>query len=232
MRVAVITPYYRERPEFLRQCHDSVAAQSHPCLHVMVADGHPLAELDDWDIDHVKLPRCHADIGSTPRLIGSFHAIGLGVDAVAFLDADNWYRPDHVARVLEVQRATGADFVSSGRMLCRLDGSLLMPCPTTDPDRFIDTSCMMLMRGAFPVLSNWSLMPPYAHVVGDRVMLQHIKRSGARTAHSAEMTVFYRCGKEGPYLYAGEPVPPGVTPAPDYLPAMIRWVADGNPPLY
>ena len=33
----------------------------------------------------------HGDIGSTPRLIGSYHAIGLGVDAVAFLDADNWY---------------------------------------------------------------------------------------------------------------------------------------------
>jgi glycosyltransferase involved in cell wall biosynthesis len=231
MRVAVITPYYRERPEFLKQCHDSVAAQSHPCLHVMVADGDPLAELDDWDIDHVKLPQCHADIGSTPRLIGSFHAIGLGVDAVAFLDADNWYRPDHVASMLEMQRATGAGFISSGRMLCRIDGSLLMPCPTTDPECFIDTSCMMLMGAAFPVLANWSLMPSYAHVIGDRVMLQYIKQSGAKRAHSPEPTVFYRCGKDGPYRYLGEPVPPGVVPPPDYGAAVARWIADGHPPL-
>jgi len=53
MRVAVITPYCGEPIEFLQQCHDSVAAQTHPCLHVMVADGQPLVEIDDWDVDHV-----------------------------------------------------------------------------------------------------------------------------------------------------------------------------------
>ena len=198
---------------------------------VMVADGYPLAALDEWDIDHVKLPRCHADIGSTPRLIGSVHAVGLGVDAVAFLDADNWYRPDHIEKALEVQRKAGADFVSTGRMLCRLDGSEFGPCPTTHPDRFIDTSCMMLMRGAFPLLSYWTLMPSYAHVIGDRVMLHHIRQSGVIRAHSPEPSVHYRCGKDGPYRYLGEPVPPGVVPPPDYATAEARWVADGYPPL-
>jgi len=164
-------------------------------------------------------------------LIGSYHAIGLGVDAVTFLDADNWYRPDHVAKALQVQRAAGADFVSSGRMLCRLDGSMFGPCRSTDPDRFIDTNCMMLMRGAFPVLANWVLMPSYAHVIGDRVMLHYIRQSGAKRAHSPESTVFYRCGKDGPYRIRGETVPPGVVPPPDYGTAAARWIADGHPAL-
>ena len=99
-RVAVITPYYKEPLAQLRQCHESVRAQSVPCLHVLVADGHRRRRINHWQAEHVRLPRSHGDIGSTPRLIGSYHAIGLGVDAVAFLDADNWYGPDHIANLL------------------------------------------------------------------------------------------------------------------------------------
>jgi hypothetical protein len=76
--------------------------QSHACLHVIVADGFPREEVVRWPADHVILPREHSDIGSTPRLIGCYHAIGLGYDAVAFLDADNWYRDDHVAALVRL----------------------------------------------------------------------------------------------------------------------------------
>ena len=55
MQVAVITPYYRESLELLETCHRSVAAQVHECRHVLVADGHPQASLDDWPIDHLCL---------------------------------------------------------------------------------------------------------------------------------------------------------------------------------
>ena len=47
-RVAVITPYYKEPLAQLRQCHDSVLAQSEPCLHVLVADGHPRRRINHW----------------------------------------------------------------------------------------------------------------------------------------------------------------------------------------
>jgi hypothetical protein len=231
MRVAVITPYCRESLEMIRQCHDSVARQVHPCLHVMVADGFPLRELDGWPVDHVVLPRAHGDVGSTPRLVGCWHAIGLGVDAVAFLDADNWYDPDHVASLARLHDESGAPFLASSRMLCRLDGSVMGPCPNVNPETFIDTNCMMMTRGAFPVLSEWGLMAAYGHLIGDRIMLHHVRRAGVKRAFSGRPTVFYRCGKEGLYRQLNEPVPPGVEPRPDYERAFRLWVEDGNPPL-
>lgn len=231
MRVAVVTPYYKEPLEFLRRCHESVSRQSHPCLHVMVADGYPDEEVARWPVDHVVLPRAHNDVGSTPRLIGCYHAIGLGYDAVAVLDADNWYRDDHIAALVRLCDETGAAFVSSTRTLCRLDGSVMRTCHMTNPERFIDTSCMMFARPAFPTLAHWALMPEYGHLISDRIMLHHVKASGVRRAHNPEATVFYRCCKAGIYGVLGEPIPEGVQPAADCNGAMARWVEDGNPPL-
>ena len=231
MKVAVVTPYYKESLEVLRNCHESVARQRYPCLHVMVSDGNPRPELASWPIDHVTLPRPHDDIGSTPRLIGSYHAIGLGFDAVAFLDADNWYREDHIESLVRLHQTTGAGLVSSSRMLTRLDGSVMGPCPISDPGTFVDTNCMMVTRAGFRVLAQWVLMPPYAHLIGDRVMLYYFKQAGVRHAHSGAPSVFYRCGKDGLYRQMGEPIPAGVKPRPDYDSSFRKWIEDGNPPL-
>jgi Glycosyl transferase family 2 len=231
LRIAVVTPYCGEPLDVLLQCQRSVARQTYPCSHVMVADGFPNAALDQWAIDHIRLPRTHADIGSTPRLIGSYHAIGLGADAVAFLDADNWYRNDHIETLVDLHKKKDAAFLSSSRMLCRIDGSLMAPCPYMDPDKFIDTSCMMFMKDAFFVLAHWGLMPPYAHLIGDRVMLHHVKAASIPRAHSPETSVFYRCRRAGIYNDLGEPIPAGVAPMPNYQEAFARWAADGFPTL-
>src|SRR5215213_6211875 len=108
MKIAVITPYLRESLPILSNCHRSVRAQRTPCTHVMVADGFPADEVQTWELDHIVLPRSHADYGSTPRLIGSFHAVGLGFDGIAFLDADNWYHFDHLEILLNLHRRTAA----------------------------------------------------------------------------------------------------------------------------
>ncbi len=200
-------------------------------MHVMVADGHERKKLSKWPIDHVVLPKSHNDIGSTPRLIGCYHAIGLGVDAIAFLDADNWYSSNHIFSLINLCKSSGASFASSTRMLCRPDGSPFAECFQTDPDRFIDTSCMLFTKVAFPLLANWVLMPKYGHLIGDRIMLYHVVKSGLGRAHSFMPTLFYRCGKEGIYRALGMPIPMGVQPMPNYNEAFTRWVADGNPPL-
>jgi hypothetical protein len=230
-RVAVITPYYKEPLAQLRQCHDSVLAQSEPCLHVLVADGHRRRRINHWRAEHVRLPRSHGDIGSTPRLIGSYHAIGLGVDAVAFLDGDNWYRPDHIASLLAEMDQHQADFVSSSRTLCRLDGTVMGPCPLTDPERFIDTNAMLFGRGSFHLLHQWVLMPPYGHLIGDRIMLHHLKNAGLKRQHLNQVSVFYRCAKAGIYRQMKEPIPEGVQPRPDYETSFRQWESDGQPPL-
>ena len=230
-RVAVVTPYYREELDLLRQCHRSVRAQTMPCLHVLVADGRPRRRLRLWNAHHIVLPVSHGDIGSTPRLIGAYHAIGLGVEAVAFLDADNWYAPEHIAALMAARDQEGAGFVSSSRLLCRLDGTSMAVCPLTDPDHFIDTNCMLFGREAFHLLHEWVLMPPYGHLIGDRILLHHIRSSGLKRTHVPVASVNYRCGKEGLYRQLGQPIPPGVLPRPDYESALRRWVDDGHPAL-
>ena len=231
LRVAVITPYYKESKARLKTCHDSVTAQSYPCRHVLVADGHPKSLLNNWELDHVRLPHSHHDIGSTPRLIGAVHAIGLGVDVITFLDADNWYAPDHVAAVVKCIQSTNVAFVSTSRTLHDPSGLFLADCPNTHPDRFIDTNCMAFAEPAFGLLMRWVLMPSYAHVIGDRVMLQYIRESGLRRQHLNTHSVGYRCGKAGIYRQLGLPVPPGVEEPPDYASALAQWKADGHPSL-
>jgi glycosyltransferase involved in cell wall biosynthesis len=230
-QIAVITPYYDEDLNLLEQCHHSVLEQTLPCLHVLVADGKPKAAIDRWDAHHIVLPVSHADIGSTPRLIGSYHAIGLGVDAVTFLDADNWYEPEHLANLMAARLSHGAAFVSSGRMLCQLDGSPMGPCPLTNPDRFIDTNCMLFGRDAFPLLHHWVLMPGYGHLIGDRIMLHRVKESGVQRVHMPNPSVNYRSGKAGLYRLMNRPVPEGVQSRPDYEASFQKWIADGNAPL-
>ena len=229
--MAVITPYYKEPLDQLRQCHDSVLAQSESCLHVLVADGHPRRRINHWRAEHVRLPSSHGDIGSTPRLIGSYHAIGLGVEAVAFLDADNWYRSDHIANLLSEMDQHQADFVSCSRTLCRLDGSVMGPCPLTNADHFVDTNAMLFGRGSFHLLHNWVLMPNYGHLIGDRIMLHHLKQSGINRKHVNQESVFYRCAKEGLYRQMNNKIPPGVTRRPDYEASFQAWEDDGHPPL-
>ncbi|MDP9035238.1 MAG: sulfotransferase [Myxococcota bacterium] len=230
-KVAVVTPYFDEAPDVLLQNHESVSRQSHRCLHVMVADGNPRTEIDGWDVDHVVLPRNHNNLGSTPRLMGCVHAIEMGVDAIAFLDADNWYAHNHVSNLLALRELTGASFLASGRLLCRPDGSVMGPCPNTDVARFVDTSCMMFFSDAFDVLWAWGRMRPYAHLIGDRVLLRHVHEAGIRVAFASAPTVNYRCKRRGLYEQTGYPAPPRVEPRPDYERSFRLWQAEGHRPL-
>ena len=67
LRVAVITPYYLEPLEVLRNCYESVLSQTFPCTHFMVADGHPCEEVSSWAVEHIILPKPHHDLGNTAR---------------------------------------------------------------------------------------------------------------------------------------------------------------------
>src|SRR5262249_4891479 len=108
-RVAVVTPYHREPPEVLAKCRDSVRNQTYACTHVLVADGHPQRQMAHADALHIVLPLAHHDNGNTARMIGAMSAVNRGFHAIAFLDADNWYEPDHVARMVALHRRTAAD---------------------------------------------------------------------------------------------------------------------------
>jgi glycosyltransferase involved in cell wall biosynthesis len=125
MRVAVITPYYREDQNILRKCHESVRQQTHPCAHFMVADGFPREEISRWEVEHFILPKAHGDSGNTPRGIGSLSAMNQGYDAIAYLDADNWFYSNHIGAMVDLYGKTGAAVCTASRTIHRWDESLM-----------------------------------------------------------------------------------------------------------
>lgn len=209
MRVAVVTPYHLETRAWMQRCLDSVREQTHPCEHLIVSDGHPQDWIDAAGVRHLRLDRAHADYGNTPRSIGAQLAVAEGFDAIAFLDADNWYEPDHIARCVAEAEASGADFVAARRRFVREDGSVI-PFESAD-DRsgdHVDTSCMMLLFGAFHALPRWLLMPRPMAILGDRYFVQSLRADGLREARSsAAPTVNYLCTWADVYRAVGEDPP-------------------------
>jgi hypothetical protein len=223
MRVAVVTPYYREPRAWLQRCLDSVRAQTHACDQLLVADGHPQDWLDGAGVRHLRLDRAHADYGNTPRSIGALLAVSEGFDAVAFLDADNWYEPGHVAACVDLATRTGADVVTTGRRLVREDGSVI-PFELAEDlsGAHVDTSCLFLLFGAFHALPRWALMPKPMAMLGDRYFVQSLRAEALKEARVHAQTVNYQCGFADVYHAVGEPPPPF---AKDGLPMerLSRW---------
>jgi len=222
-RVAVVTPYFKEPEEFLRICHQSVLGQTYACEHIFVADGFPSASVASWNCRHIVLPASHADAGNTPRAIGSLSAAALGFDAIAFLDADNWYKPQHIRSLVDACQQSGAEVCGSGRDIHRLDGSLLLAGGEPgDGIAHIDTSSMLLTRPAFGLLAFWTLMPRHFAALGDRLFWTKAKNAGHPIALTRLPTVCYRTPYADHYLACGETPPPGAK-ATAFVGESIAW---------
>ena len=208
-RVAVVTPYYQEEMDVLRKCHRSVCEQTYPCVHFLIADGSPAASgISVWPAVHMLLSQSHGNAGNTPRGFGSLSAMYQGYDAIAYLDADNWYYPSHVESMVSLHRRTGAVVCTATRTFHRLDGSLMYTdVLESDGRRHVDTSCLFLTRAAFGILPLWSMMPKQLGPVGDRVIWDAILSRGFSHARDPEPTVAYRTQYHAHYLKNREPPP-------------------------
>jgi glycosyltransferase involved in cell wall biosynthesis len=209
-KIAVVTPYHKEAPALLSQGHRSVLDQTYPCTHIMVADGHPSPAVptDDRTL-HLVLPLGNADIGNTPRFFGAALAQSYGFDAVAFLDADNWYEPDHVASLLAAHEACGCPLIAAKRNFysdagVRLDFTEAME----DNNQHVDTNCWMIFKEAFDLLRYWRV-PKEFHWVGDRIFLQKAIHDRYRIGFTHHRTVNYRTRHAAHFRHAGLPVPDG-----------------------
>ena len=209
MRVAIITPYFQEPREWLERCLASVRRQTVACEHFVVADGHPQAWLDGAGVRHVRLDRGHDDYGNTPRAIGGQLAVSEGFDAVAFLDADNWFDPQHVATCLEAALRTHADVITARRRWVRADGSYMPITMGEDDDgSHVDTNCFFLMFGAFHTIPRWLLMPKPMTIWSDRFYLASLREEGLREAATERATVNYLCTWAAIFRSLGETPPP------------------------
>lgn len=229
MRVAIVTPYFKEPRDWLERCMSSVREQSHACDHLMVSDGHAQDWLDRGDIRHVKLDRSHADYGNTPRSIGAQLAVSEGYDAIAFLDADNWYEPDHVARCVDVASRTNADVVAAKRHWVRADGSRMQVRMGEDEDgSHVDTNCLFLLFGAFHTVPRWSLSPKPMAMWCDRFYLASLRQEGLQEAAVEVPTVNYLCTWAAIYRAAGE-TPPPFAKEPLSADGLRKWIQGMQP---
>ncbi len=211
LKIAVVTPYYKESAEILRQCHDSVRRQTYACRHILVSDGHPQAFLDNSkDAIHIKLPQAHGDNGNTPRATGGILAERQGFDAVAYLDADNWYEPNHIESLVAAASASGFSLAACKRRFVDLQGA---PLDVTEKDEelgnHIDTSCWLILRPAYHLLRTW-LMPKEFSPICDRIFFYKVMHDRLRIALTNSRTVNFRTQYVLHYRAAGVTPPPGL----------------------
>lgn len=224
LRVAVVTPYFRESLDILRRCHDSVRAQSYPCRHILVADGAGQREIDGWDVEHLRLTAPAADYGDTPRAHGGAHAAAQGYDAIAWLDADNTLRAHHVASLVARRAATGASVVFSGRTLHLPDGRLVPALDPADGRAHIDTSCMLFAGDIASMAAVWLAYPRPLSVIDDRLVGRILHARGFRFACTGALTTRYTVNYAYVYSSLGLPVPADARPEFDVRPA-ARFLA-------
>ena len=181
LNAACIIPTHG-RPGHLSRALDSALRQSLPPAEVIVAD-----DLDDgFTAAVVQVTALRTEIPMR-RILNRLHPGASGsrnagtaasrADFVAFLDDDDVWRPEYLARALAELDRTGADAVISG--LCRIkpDGSvqpIVIPPPEAIQERLFDKnfgvtgSNLVIRRSAFeriggfdpalPVFNDWDFL--------------------------------------------------------------------------
>ena len=208
-KIAVITPYFKEPLEILQKCHESVMSQNISATHFFIADGFPKEELGHWDIKHISLSQGHDDNGDTPRGIGGLLAEVEGYNYVAYLDADNWFHPNHLSSLLEELEKTGADVSCSFRTIHALDGSELIGVQDSDEItlQHIDTSCYLIKRSAFEALNIWLSIPKVLSPICDRIFYAYLQHKNFKLAYTKNKSVAFRSQYKIHYQMAGV-IPP------------------------
>lgn len=209
LKIAVVTPYHKEDDDMLRQCHLSVLGQSYPCTHILVADGHPKPQFGEQPRTmHVILPQANGDMGNTPRAIGGILADTYGFDAVAYLDADNWYDPTHIEGLIAAHEGNRkVPLISCKRRFYDLEGRQLHVTEADeDANRHVDTSCWIVFRPAFSLLRAW-LMPKVLAPSCDRIFLQKAAHERFQRYATDNRTVAFRTRYVFHYQAAGLPIP-------------------------
>ena len=205
-KVAVITPYYKEPDAELSRCLESVRTQTYSCDHFMISDGFPNHVVEGSSAIHLKLGVAHADNGNTPRYVGAMVALALGYDAVAYLDADNWYESNHIESLVRAQHLTRANAVCSLRNIYLPDGYKLSDCDEEDLNKsHVDTSCYLFTRDVEYLWHLFGQMPKDWGPVCDRVIFSAMQ--GNNIEWTSQRTLNFKSNYKRHFYRAGKPIP-------------------------
>jgi len=213
MRIAIITPYFREDFAQIAKCAESVAQQQGQVTHFLIADGNPMSGVDSLGVRHIALDQNHNDFGNTPRAIGGLLAASEGFDAIGFLDADNWLEKHHISSCMRTIALSPIepDFLECRRRWVRIDGSVLPYEALEDQNgSHVDTNCMLLLEGSIHAVGRWALIPRDLSFIGDRIFLKALRSEGLRCAINPDITINYLCTWANVFEYIGE-IPPDYT---------------------
>lgn len=231
MKYAIVTPYYQEPRSQLERCIKSVASQTVQTDHIMVADGHPQAWINNTAVRHICLDRSHGDYGNTPRGIGSLMVIAEQYDGFGLLDADNWLENDHVevctALINRDNSSEKIDYVIAKRHLRRPDESII-PVADEPAVEHVDTNCFFFFPSAYHIVPYFGTMPKELAPVCDRIFYMAVRNRGLRAAFTNSATVNYECLWEVIYQAIGEDPPKGAKPNIDGA-SVQAWINSRTP---
>ncbi len=218
-RYCVITPYFKEDTAMLNRCMESVARQTVPVDHILVADGFPQEWISTKPVRHIILDRPHADYGNLARGIGAMMAVAEKYSGIAFLDADNWYDNNHIESCLAaLKQNPGTIYAAAQRRFVRPDGSVMAKVrPAEVPnDEHIDTNCYFFFPRSYFLLHHWCTMPRELSESGDHLFYLLLYHRLPKPAVVPHPTVNYLCMMEHIYRQHGEVPPPGAKPSLDW----------------
>ncbi|MBF7682545.1 glycosyltransferase [Acinetobacter sp. B5B] len=212
MKIAIITPYYKEDLSIIKRCHHSVLQQNIlkrqdvSLTHFLIADGNAYIEINAWACQHIILPPSN-NYGDTPRGIGAALASAQNFDALCFLDADNWFSADHLSNILSLYQTDHPQIITTSRNLYTLDEHFIGKCPEVDGQRFVDTNCYFIDKHAFHICGEWLFKSKKDSVMGDRLFWQYILKSNIVKLHIDTPSVNYSTHYAAHYQAFALPIP-------------------------
>lgn len=202
------------RPE-LKQCVESVMAQTFPCKHMIFINGEKWHRAADEvlsqftpmaNIQSIKLKEETGDCGVGPGAGDVFAAAPwlTTSDFVFFLNDDDFYETNHVESILTLMVNNNLDWAYSlrrfvdkdGKPFCEDDFDSLgfWPCVYSDTQFLVDNSCYAMRRSVAKQFGPCWLTP----AVGDRAILRAMKQAGLSSGCTGLTTVNYRVGGSAP----------------------------------
>lgn len=193
----------------LRQCIESVQAQTHPCEHYVFVNGprwHESAQeiLKDYPGVHAfYLPEETGETGGGPSMADVFAGAPYLTRSewIFFLNDDDFYDPNHVETLLSHIKSNNLKWAYSLRKFVNIDGEFIChddwnslgywPCLGDLSSFLVDNSCYVVHRSlATRYGAAWTALP----WISDRCFLMALKESKAPYGSTGLSTVNYRVG--------------------------------------